>query len=253
MLNFRSHRDSGASERGSVLIAVMVIFIAMVAMGATLTAVSNGLSTVRHDQNRVNAFQFANAGIDQATYRIDDRQLPTTASGNYTPTLTAGVVTGFTDKVTVNGSTFKVTAIYSATSEWTVTSVGTDSSKTQREVVASIQDTPIFTNAFFAIQTFSLTGNQSSPTWYQSSLCATLTNVSACELPDRRSRAPRAPTAPSAVQVFPTSPASGRASPCTGGPRWPRPKAPVPAARPPKCSTTPTHWSTPFSRLQPRR
>jgi hypothetical protein len=181
-------RQSAASESGSVLIAVIVIFVATVAMAATLTAVTNTLASTRNDQNRVTAFQFANAGIDQSVFRIDEGQLPVIASGNYTPTLTAGVLTGFTDKAVAGGSNVNITATYSATNEWTVTATGVDASGTKRRVVASVQDGPIFVNAFFAIQSFSLTGNQTTPIAYSSSTCLNLVTFinpdgTSCELP----------------------------------------------------------------------
>lgn len=174
------------SESGNVTIAVIVMVVGVVVVTTTIASVLSGLNQARTTQNRINAFQFANAGVDQALYRIDAGQLPASSLGTYVPTVSGGRVTGFSEQVTVGTSTFTVAAsqdVAGVPGNWTVRSTGADISGRRRTVVASVQASALFTNAFFTLQQFTLTGTQTSPRWFQSTQCTTLSNVAACELP----------------------------------------------------------------------
>lgn len=175
-LKRRMRRD----ESGSLIIAVTVILIVTLALTATLSVVDNGLTTARTDQDRTNAFQFANAGVDQATYRIDQRDI--TASSTYAPTITASGLVGFSESVAcpagadscLPGSRFDVTAAQDPPGQdtfWTVRSMGTDPSGKQRLAIATVAATPVFQNGFFTTQRFDLRGTQVTPVAYRSSIC----------------------------------------------------------------------------------
>ncbi|MEY2475912.1 MAG: hypothetical protein QOG87_1227 [Actinomycetota bacterium] len=177
---FRHERD----ERGSIAIAMLVIFILTIGLAAAMTSVQGSLELTRNDQNRTNAFQLANAGIDQALYRIDTGTVPTTASGSYVPTVVAGRVHSFTDTITVGTSTFSIVATKTPTTQdrvWQVRSTGTDPSGRKRLAIATVSSDSLFTEGFFVLHDFSLTGNQSSPVAYRSSSCPTA--LTSCELP----------------------------------------------------------------------
>lgn len=183
---FRLNR-SASDERGNVIISVLVSMAATIAVVGAMTSVVNGLDSARTDQDRSNAFQYANAGIDQALYRIDAQQLPTVASGTYAPTLdAAGQVTGFTETIMVGEASYQVIVTQSPVGQdttWKVRSIGTEPNGRQRQAIATISATRLFENAFFTVKEFTLTGNQrleTSPVSYKSSECPSASTV--CEL-----------------------------------------------------------------------
>lgn len=168
----RRHR----SEEGSIPIALVVILIVSGLLIAVLTTVHNGLKTARADQNRTNAFQHANAGIDQALYRIDKNDLPGFNVGSYEAVAfnANGLVSHFRDTVQRDGSRFEVDARQEPPGQatfWTVRSLGTDRSGRQRLAVATVGARPLFMNGFFTETAFDLTGEQTGPIAYRSSLC----------------------------------------------------------------------------------
>jgi hypothetical protein len=171
-------------ERGSIPIAVIVIFILTITLASSMLAVSGSLELTRTDQNRTNAFQFANAGVDQALYRIDSGSTPTAATGSYAPTVVSGRVTSFTDTITVGTSTFTIVATKTPATQdrvWKVQSTGRDASGRQRLAIATVSSTAVFDEGFFTFDDFSLTGNQDTPVAYRSSTCPTA--LASCELP----------------------------------------------------------------------
>ena len=167
-------------EHGSVLMAILAVVVGSFALIAVGSAVNGGLSTVRTDQNRINAFQHANAGIDLALYRID--------RGDFDGPNYEAITNGFRDTITVGGSTFVVEAVRvnpAFDHTWTVRSTGTDASGKQRLAVATIGTPRLFNHGFFTIQDFSLTGNQVTPLAYDSGVagCEDPTlNPAACEI-----------------------------------------------------------------------
>ena len=156
----------GKDESGSVIVALVVIVVVALGLAVTLTHVNSGLNSTRVDQNRTNAFQLADAGMDQALYRID-----------------TGAASSFTDSLVVGTSTFAIVATRNTGGRtWTVRSTGTDTSGRQRRVVATIRAESLFSEAFFTIQEFRLTGlNDSTPVAYDSTICPAAT--ASCELP----------------------------------------------------------------------
>lgn len=173
-----------SDESGSIVMVVMIAFVVSVGLVAVLLQVNGALELTRTDQNRTNAFQFANAGVDQALYRIDSETMPAAAAGAYTPTVTAGEVTGFTDNLASGSSDFQVQASQSPAGQdrtWRVRSVGTDTSGRQRVAIATLEASPLFVNGFFTMVDFHLTGNQDSPVAYDSRTCPTASP--SCQLP----------------------------------------------------------------------
>lgn len=170
------------------MIAVVVVGIVSLLVVTTLDTVTNGMDLTRNDQNRINAFQFANAGVDKAVYRIDRNKLPSVdpASPSYTPTIdvSSGLVTAFTETLQVGPSTFDITVTQDPPGQsttWKVASLGTDRpTGKQRLAIATVAARPLFENGFFTIEDFYLTGNQDTPVAYRSSICPTASL--ACEV-----------------------------------------------------------------------
>lgn len=163
MLRFRRALDN---ERGSVIMAVISVTVGLFAVIAVGGAVQGGLSSARTDQNRTNAFQYANAGIDLALYRIDRGDF---TGPNYQP-----IPNGFRDSITVEGSTFVVEAVQATPGvnhTWTARSTGTDPSGRRRMAIATISTPRLFEHGFFTVDDFYLTGNQGTPVAYRSSVC----------------------------------------------------------------------------------
>src|SRR5436853_2427523 len=179
-----------SDEDGSMIIAIMVIMVATITMVGLVQAVQSTLSQSRTDQNRVNAIQEANAGVDQALLRVDSNNLPTSANPSigYTPTTdpVTGAVIKFTQNTTVNNQNWSVTAELDPTGQtatWTVHATGQDASGRKRLAVATMGAQSLFSNAFFVLKDFYLTGEQSSPQWFRSSKCPNLkSNAPACDL-----------------------------------------------------------------------
>ena len=170
-------------ETGSVIVALIVIVVVALGLLAVFANVNSSLNLTRNDQNRTNAFQLANAGMDQALYRIDTKSLPSVPSGTYQPLTCpvaglspcpAGTYAGYTENLTVGGSNFDITATKTPVDQsrtWTVRATGTDASGRKRRVVATIAAETLFPDAFFTDKAFGLTGNQDSPEAYRSSVC----------------------------------------------------------------------------------
>jgi len=186
------------SEDGSVMMAMTVVMVVSFLIVAVLLTVSGGLTSARNDQNRTNAFQYANAGIDQVLYRLDTSETATTAAGSYVPTrcyappsnscgAAGAVVTAFTDSVTSGTSGYDVivTAVPDGQrTSWKVQSKGLDQSGRQRQAITTIKATPIFQNGFLTVNNFYTNGNQDYPAGYNSALCPDPRNNSAagCDL-----------------------------------------------------------------------
>lgn len=166
------------SDQGSVMIAVTVIFVVTLLMVTTLGTLYSGLTAARNDQNRTNAFQSANAGMDEAVHRLDQKLVSTTAGTGYQPILSAGTLVGFRQTVATgvgaNQAEFVVEALQDPPGQdtvWRVTSTGTDASGRARRAIATVTATPVFANGFLTLQNFRLTGNQDSPVAYDSKVC----------------------------------------------------------------------------------
>lgn len=175
-------------EAGSVMIAVIVVGVVGILVATTLDTVTSGLNLTRSDQNRINAFQYANAGVDKAVYRLDRQVLPASDPGSptYLPTIDplTGEVTAFTETLVVGPSSYEITVTQDPpgqSTRWKVLSLGTDRpTGKQRLAIATIAARPLFENGFFTLHDFYLTGNQDSPIAYDSSTCPTA--LTSCEL-----------------------------------------------------------------------
>lgn len=160
-------------ETGSVMIAVVIIAILSMLAVTVFSSVNTGLSSARTDEDRTDAFQWANAGIDQALYRLDRSDLPTTPSGTYMPTVSGGVVTSFTEQFTEGGHRFQITATPSPAGQnarWTIRAVGTDLSGRRRQAVATAEAQLLFEDGFFTFEYTDVNGNPSFPDAYDSSV-----------------------------------------------------------------------------------
>lgn len=175
----RHKRDD---ERGSVVLVVILMSVASMLVLITLSSVASGLNRASDDQTRSNAFQYANAGIDQALYRIEKKPISPTAatvgSSTYTPTSAGGQVTGFTETFVKGRITDKIDAVQTPLGQdtsWRVNSVGTDPTGKKRQAVADIRATSLFENGFFTTNEFYISGNQfkNTPVAYDSSTCPT--------------------------------------------------------------------------------
>lgn len=190
-------------ERGSIIMAMLIIMALSVSLIALLTTVEGGLNQSRVDQDRTTAFQEANAGVDHALHRLDRSggqptgstgALPNVDVGSYRPRFTniggTDFLTGFDDSVAVAGVNYRIladvdpppcpgttgctTPVPYQTARWKVRSIGTKTSDNvnrvrERQAVATLEATPLFLNGFFTLQDFYLTGNQDSPVAYHSS------------------------------------------------------------------------------------
>ncbi len=84
--------------------------------------------------------------------------------------------TGFTDAVAVGTSSLAITATQfpaGQNTSWKVRATGTDPSGRTRQAITTVTARPIFVNGFFTLDDFYLTGNQSYPQAYRSSVCPT--------------------------------------------------------------------------------
>lgn len=182
MLTGRISRLTTRSEEGSLILTMSLVLVVSLAIVGVLLTVSGGLQSARIDQNRTNAFQYANAGIDQVLYRLDKQDLPASAVGNYAPTscypaacgTTGSFVTGFTDRVVTGGNRFDVVAEAVPAGQptaWKVRSIGTDSSGQKRQAITTVSATPIFENGFLTLTNFFTNGEQTFPAGYDSFQC----------------------------------------------------------------------------------
>lgn len=171
-------RPERRSEQGSVMIAMTVIFVVTLLMMTTLGTLYSGLTAARNDQNRTNAFQSANAGMDEAVHRLDRKLVSSVAGAGYQPILSGGTLVGFRQTVATgsgaSGAEFVVEALQDPPGQdtvWRVTSTGTDASGRARRAIATVTAKPVFENGFLTLQNFYLTGTQVSPVAYDSKTC----------------------------------------------------------------------------------
>ncbi len=157
----RPHAQRPDDEAGSVMIVVIVMLVVGLLVTAVLVQVEGSLNLARTDQNRTNAFHHANAGVDQALYRIQNSDF---TGAQATPG-------GFTETVTSGTSRFDVVADKRSDRVWEVRSIGTDPSGRRRQAVATVAARSLFENGFFTLQNFNLTGTQGTPVAYRSSVC----------------------------------------------------------------------------------
>ncbi|MDQ3680729.1 MAG: hypothetical protein M3378_09370 [Actinomycetota bacterium] len=161
MLTLRRNAYRPDDQAGSVMIVVIVMLVVGLLVAAVLVQVEGSLNLARTDQNRTNAFHHANAGVDQALYRIQ--------TGDFAGAQVSA--NGFSETVTSGTSQFEVAATKQSERAWEVRSTGTDPSGRRRQAVATVGARSLFANGFFTLQNFNLTGTQGTPVAYRSSLC----------------------------------------------------------------------------------
>jgi len=183
---FTPHRHSRThDESGSVIIAVVIIATLSFAVAALLSTVSSGLQASRTDQDRTDAFQQANGGIDHALYRFDTNNLPRNSSstGNYkpcwagTPSYCGAPVAsnaefiGFEEEVRIAGTTYRLEARADPPgqmSRFRVNSTSLEAPGRQRQAVATIEPNRLFKDGFFTLNGFDLRGSAFTPIAYDS-------------------------------------------------------------------------------------
>ncbi|HVM07069.1 MAG TPA: hypothetical protein VM345_01280 [Acidimicrobiales bacterium] len=175
-------------DEGSILYAVVIVMILTMTLASMLLFVESGVNKARVDQSRTNAFQFANAGIDQALYRLDRKDLPTstqnTSTGRFEVLGTnATGVSRFRETFRDGTDEFVIEAQQQPegqTAFWKVRATGTDTSGRKRQAIATATAVPLVINGFFTINRFDLRGAQAdTPKAYRSSSCidpTTMTN-----------------------------------------------------------------------------
>jgi Tfp pilus assembly protein PilX len=147
-------RGVPADERGSVAIALMVILIATIMVVALLATTEAGLRATRRAGDSANALQLADAGINDATKAIGAN------TASFTRTASLGTAGSYTYTATKDGIV------------WHLDSTGTDATGVKRRVLADAVDTPLFSNAFFALVSSTLKGTADSYT-SPTNTCAT--------------------------------------------------------------------------------
>ena len=142
-----TRRGAPAGERGSVAMALLVIMIATTMVVALLVATMAGLRGARRAGDSANALQLADAGINDAVKKI-----------------TAATITPFSGGASLGASG---SYAYTATKDGLVChldSTGTDATGVKRRVLADAADSPLFSNAFFALATSAIKGTADSYT-----------------------------------------------------------------------------------------
>jgi len=173
------------------MISVMIIAVLSLVAATLFTTVNSGLRSSRADQDRTDAFQFANAGIDHALYRVDSTDLPTSNLGTcplsvaapgethrYCPEVNSGVLQGFEELIVDPGQsadtpeTYRITAKpfphAAQTASWKVHVVGTDGSGRRRQAVATIRAELLFEDGFFTEDLTEMNGGANFPEAYNS-------------------------------------------------------------------------------------
>ncbi|HEX6673819.1 MAG TPA: hypothetical protein VF486_02175 [Actinomycetes bacterium] len=139
-------RLAPADERGSVAMAMMVILVATTMVVALLATTQAGLRATRRAGDSDNALQLADAGINDAAKAIAAN------TTSFTRTASLGASGSYTYTATKDGIA------------WHLDSVGTDANGAKRRVLADAEDTPLFSNAFFALTSSMLKGTADSYT-----------------------------------------------------------------------------------------
>lgn len=154
---------ASGSEQGSIIIAMMVLFVTTALVVALMDTTLSGLHMSRSASGSANALQAADAGVNQAAKDITS---PSCASaGSCSGTATLG-----------NGS-YSYTATLINDVDWRVTSIGTDSlTGRKRKIVADAVAQSLFSNAFFAIAGATIKGTADSFT-SPSNTCDTTSNA----------------------------------------------------------------------------
>jgi hypothetical protein len=126
--------------------ALLVIMIATTMVVALLVTTMAGLRAARRAGDSANALQLADAGINDAVKKI------TATTTSFTGGSSLGASGSYAYTATKDGIV------------WHLDSIGTDATGVKRHVLADAADTPLFSNAFFALASSTLKGSADSYT-----------------------------------------------------------------------------------------
>lgn len=130
---------AGRDEEGSVLLVVLVGFIATGLVVAVLLSTQSNLKLSRRSGDSANALQLADAGVNDAVRAVGSA---------------AGITVGPTTVTVAGAGTYTYSAQRDASSPdlpvWHVLSYGTDGSGVQRKVRADAVAEPLFSNALYS-------------------------------------------------------------------------------------------------------
>lgn len=137
-------RRPGDREEGSIILMMLVIFVAS-ALVVTLTAsVLIGMKSSRRAGDAANALQLADAGVNHAVRQITD------------DTSTAiGATISISGNLGSAGS-YSVSATKESVDDWHLTAVGTDATGVKRKVQSDAIAEKLFSNAIFATNALTL-------------------------------------------------------------------------------------------------
>lgn len=133
----RSIRPKAHDEEGSIILAMLVIFIATALVVTCSVVIVNSLRVSRRSGDSANALQLADAAVNEAVKAV------ATATTN---TLSSPVV-----DVPADGGSFRYTAVLdSVTNVWHIDARGTDRTGVERRVLADAVPEPLVGSAYFA-------------------------------------------------------------------------------------------------------
>jgi hypothetical protein len=122
-------------ERGSMILALLVIFVATGFIVGVVALVYNGMKVTRRSGDSANALQLADAAVNDAV-----KDIPTVVGSNMpSKTKTLGLAGSYTYSATLDP----------AAPIWHIDAVGKDNSGVLRHVKAEAAPESLFSNAFF--------------------------------------------------------------------------------------------------------
>jgi hypothetical protein len=130
------------NEDGSIIVAMMVIFVATALIVSVVALVYSSMRTTRRYGDSANALQLADAAVNDAV-----KDIPTVVGSNM-PLKTKALGTA--------GSYSYSATLDPAASIWHIDAVGTDNSGVKRHVKAEASPESLFSNAFFVDSALSL-------------------------------------------------------------------------------------------------
>ena len=144
-------KDDGGSMVMALLAAIVVAGLVSIIVATTIT----GQRAARFDQDFTGALHVAEAGVQEALFKLNNRQIKDGDSES-------GPVTGGGE---VNGRTYEWSAEQISEHEWKVLSTRTDDGVT-RSVEAVISDGPLFNLAAFADNLLNLGGTNHADSYH---------------------------------------------------------------------------------------
>lgn len=137
-MNVEMRRD----ERGSIVMAVLVIFVAGLLAATTASLVQSGLRSSRRAGDSANALQLADAAVNDAVKRVTDYSGPVSPLPTIAVTGSLGGAGSYTGTATMESAT-----------AWRIDAVGVDATGVRRRVKATAVAESLFANAVFTQST----------------------------------------------------------------------------------------------------